>query len=129
MHVSEADVAALLGELVAIPSVNPAFRREGEPDHWFGEARIGEYVFDWLRRIGLDVEIDTVLPGRANVIARLRGRPGTRTLLWEGHLDTVQVFAMTVDPFTPTFGTVVSMGAAPSTTRVASPPSCWRYAA
>lgn len=102
MGVPDADVAALLGELVSIPSINPAFRREGEPDHWFGEAALGAHVSDWLRRIGLDVEIDTVLPGRPNVIARLHGRPGGRRLLWEAHLDTVQVSGMTVAPFEPT---------------------------
>ena len=102
MSISEGDAATLLSELVAIPSVNPAFRREGEPDHWFGEAALGAHVADWLRRIGLDVEIDTVLPGRPNVIARLNGRPGGRRLLWEGHLDTVQASGMTIDPFKPT---------------------------
>jgi succinyl-diaminopimelate desuccinylase len=101
MRASEADVAALLSELVAIPSVNPAFRGEGEPDDWFGEAALGVHVADWLRRIGLDVEIDNVLPGRPNVIARLMGRPEGKSLLWEGHLDTVQASGMTIDPFQP----------------------------
>ena len=101
MRISETDVAALLGELVAIPSVNPAFRREGDPADWFGEAAISAHISEWLRRLGLDVEIDTVLPGRPNVIARLQGRPGRRRLLWEGHLDTVQVSGMAVAPFVP----------------------------
>jgi acetylornithine deacetylase len=101
MRVSEADVAALLAELVAIPSVNPSFRGEGEPDHWFGEEALGNYVADWLRRAGVDVEIDNVLPGRPNVIARLRGKAGGNRLLWEGHLDTVQASGMTIDPFKP----------------------------
>ena len=101
MPLAEAEVVRLLGEMVAIPSVNPAFRRDGEPEHWFGEAALGDYVAEWLRRIGLDVEIDTVLPGRPNVIARLEGRPRARHLLWEAHLDTVQVSGMTVDPFKP----------------------------
>ncbi len=100
-RVSEADVLTLLSELVAIPSVNPAFRRDGEPDHWFGEAALADHVAERLRRIGLDVEIDTVLPDRPNVIARLKGRPGGRKLLWEAHLDTVQVSGMTVEPFRP----------------------------
>ena len=129
MGVSDADVAVLLGELFAIPSVNPAFRREGEPDHWFGEAAIGAYVSDWLRRIGLDVEIDTVLPGRPNVIAQLRGRPGGRHLLWEGHLDTVQVSGMTVAPFEPTVRAGRLYGRGAVETRAASPHSCWPCAA
>ena len=83
------------------PASIPAFRRDGEPEHWFGEAALADYVAEWLRRNGLDVEIDTVLPGRPNVIARLEGRPRARHLLWEAHLDTVQVSGMTVDPFKP----------------------------
>jgi len=63
---------------------------------------LGAHVAEWLRRAGLEVEIDTVLPGRPNVIARLQGRPGGRRLLWEGHLDTVQVSGMSVAPFEPT---------------------------
>jgi succinyl-diaminopimelate desuccinylase len=101
MGVSEGDVVALLGELVAIPSVNPAFRGDGEPDHWFGEQALGNYVAGWLRQIGVDVEIDNVLQGRPNVIARLRGKPGGKHLLWEGHLDTVQASEMSIDPFKP----------------------------
>ena len=101
MGVAEAVVLKLLSELVAIPSINPAFRRDGEPEQWFGEAVLADYVAEWLRWIGLDVEIDTVLPGRPNVIARLEGRPAGRHLLWEAHLDTVQVSGMNVDPFKP----------------------------
>ena len=101
MSASDADAAALLSELVAIPSVNPAFRREGEPDHWFGEAALGAYVAEWLRGIRLDVEVDNVLPGRPNVIARLGGRPSGKRFLWEGHLDTVQTSGMAIAPFEP----------------------------
>lgn len=99
MPALEQDVAALLSDLVAIPSINPAFRMQGDPEHWFGETSLGAHVADWLRRIGLQVEVDPVAPGRANVIARFRGRTRQRNLLWEGHLDTVHVAGMTVDPF------------------------------
>jgi succinyl-diaminopimelate desuccinylase len=99
MTESDQDVVALLSDLVAIPSVNPAYRAGGDPDAWFGEAAAGAYVADWLRRIGLDVEVDDVEPGRPNVVARLKGRRSGRSLLWEGHLDTVHVAGMTINPF------------------------------
>jgi len=101
MSVSDDDVVTLLSELIAIPSVNPDFCHEGDPEHWFGELRLAEYVRDWLSAIGLSTELDEVLPGRPNVIARLRGRPGGKRMLWEGHLDTVQASGMTIDPFRP----------------------------
>lgn len=98
--ISEADVVDLLSRLVEIPSVNPAFRQPGDPEDWFNEQRLAVFVADWLRRAGLDVAIETVAPERPNVVARLKGRGRGPSMLWEGHLDTVQVTGMRA-PFTP----------------------------
>ena len=100
--ISDADVVELLSSLIAIPSVNPAFRQAGDPDEWFGEAKAAAFVADWLRGIGeqVEVEIDEVEPGRPNVIARVKGTSGGPTSLWEGHTDTVQVTGMDA-PFSP----------------------------
>src|SRR5271170_5008114 len=95
----EADVVALLGDLVAIPSINPAFRTPDAPAEWFGEAAMAAHVAAWLGDHGVDVRLDPVFPGRPNVIARLGG--GGRKLLWEGHLDTVQATGMSIEPFRP----------------------------
>ncbi len=97
----EADAAALLGGLVAIPSVNPAFRTPDAPAEWFGEAAMAAHVAAWLRDQGAEVQLDPVFPGRPNVIARLRASGARRRLLWEGHLDTVQAAGMSVEPFRP----------------------------
>jgi acetylornithine deacetylase len=99
----EDEAAALLGRLVAIPSVNPGYRSQGTPAEWYGEAAMSEAVAGWLREIGLPVELDEVSPGRSNVIARLRGPGARRRLLWEGHTDTVQATGMTIPPFEPSF--------------------------
>jgi acetylornithine deacetylase len=93
--------ALLLAELVAIPSVNPAFRADGLPAAWFGEAALAARVAEWLGGAGLEVTLDEVLAGRPNVVARLPGRAARRTLLWEAHLDTVQGTGMTIEPFRP----------------------------
>jgi acetylornithine deacetylase len=97
--VTEQAVAALLSELIAIPSINPGFRRD-EPAGWFGEERLARFVGDWLVRAGADVSYEDVEPGRPNVVARLGAGCRTR-MIWEGHLDTVQVAGMTIEPFTP----------------------------
>ena len=91
---------ALLADLIAIPSINPALRRDGEPSGWFGEERLAHFVGDWLRRAGAEVALEDVEPGRPNVVARLGAGRGPR-MIWEGHLDTVQVAGMTVEPFAP----------------------------
>jgi acetylornithine deacetylase len=101
MTISHDDAVTLLSELIAIPSVNPDFRREGDPDHWFSELRLAQFVRGWLSAIGLDTELDEALPDRPNVIARLLGKPGGKRMLWEGHLDTVQASGMAIDPFRP----------------------------
>jgi succinyl-diaminopimelate desuccinylase len=98
--IPDSDVVDLLSRLIAIPSVNPAFRQPGDPEHWFGEAKLAEFVAKWLRDIGLQVEVDEVSPGRPNVIGRLKGTGGGPRWLWEGHLDTVQVAGMDA-PFQP----------------------------
>lgn len=98
--ISEEAAARLLSRLVAIPSINPAFRTEADPASHFGEAAKADFLAGWLRAAGLAAATEEVLPGRPNVVARLPGRRGDRTLLFECHLDTVQVTGM-ADPFTP----------------------------
>lgn len=98
--IDDAEVVKLLSQLVAVPSVNKAFRQPGDPDDWFDEARVGAVVADWLQALGIAVEVDLVAPGRPNVIARVKGTKGAPSMIWEGHLDTVQVTGMAA-PFTP----------------------------
>jgi len=82
-------VVRLLRELVALPSVNPAFLPEG--DARSGERWVADFIVSMAARSGLDVELTEVLPGRHNVFARLTppvDRKRSRILL-APHLDTV----------------------------------------
>ena len=74
----------LTGRLVAIDSVNPTLVPSGS-----GEAVVAAVLADWLERAGLEVHVDEVAPGRPNVIGVARGTGGGRTLILNGHLDTV----------------------------------------
>ena len=85
----------LLRDLVAINSVNPTLV-PGAP----GERDMADAVAVEMRRIGLDVTIEEIAPGRPNVIGVIEGRAPGRTLMLCGHTDTVGVTGMT-DPFTP----------------------------
>lgn len=91
IDVSEA--AALLRQMVQIPSVNP---RDGDAH---AEGEMGEFVAVWMEQNGVPAQIQEVLPGRPNVIATLKGRDPSRILLLESHMDTVEVEGMTVEPF------------------------------
>ena len=96
----------LLAELIALPSVNPAFvpksavgtrgprgRPAGSasrPYLCYGEKNVADFLATVAARAGLEVEFQKVLPGRSNVIARLLP-PGKirQTILLAPHLDTV----------------------------------------
>ena len=88
-------VIRLLRDLVAINSVNPTLV-PGAP----GEREVAGAVAAEMRRIGLDVAVDEVAPGRPNVVGVLDGKAPGRSLMFCGHTDTVGVTGMT-DPFTP----------------------------
>jgi acetylornithine deacetylase/succinyl-diaminopimelate desuccinylase-like protein len=80
--------ARLLSELIALPSVNPAFLPAG--DARAGEGRVADFLGTVASRAGLDVTFQKVLPRRANLLAKLspRGRIRQRIVL-APHLDTV----------------------------------------
>lgn len=86
------DPVALTRLLVSTPSVNPTLAPGGA-----GEQRIGEVTAELLEGWGLTTKIQEVGPGRVNVVATLEGTGPT--LLLNGHLDTVGVDGMIVDPF------------------------------
>jgi acetylornithine deacetylase/succinyl-diaminopimelate desuccinylase-like protein len=81
-------VQKLLCELIALPSVNPAFLPAGDPRA--GEQRVADFVAASAARAGLEVEFQEVFPDRSNVLARLApaGRIRQRVVL-APHLDTV----------------------------------------
>ena len=91
-------VVELLQDLVAIPSVNP----HGNPGtDKTGEQAMGEYVADFLRKLGADVILDPIEPGRPNVVATFAPKQSAAHLAFGPHLDTVSVAGMTISPFDP----------------------------
>jgi acetylornithine deacetylase len=84
-------VADLAAQLVGIESVNPALVPGGS-----GEAEIASFVAAWCAARGLEVEV--VGDERPSVIATRRGSGGGRSLLLNGHIDTVGVGGMQ-EPF------------------------------
>lgn len=94
--------------LIATPSVNPSLDPDGA-----GETAIASLAAGWLRSWGFAVEVVEYEPGRPSVVARLERGAG-RTILFAGHLDTVGVSDMTIDPFDPVIrhGRVWGRGAA-----------------
>src|ERR1700683_2187579 len=81
----------LLAELIALPSVNPAFLPPRHPHA--GEKRVADFLASVAARAGLEVEFQKVLADghhRSNLIARLRPKNKIKqTILLAPHLDTV----------------------------------------
>ena len=86
----------LLKDLVRIDSVNPSLVPGAA-----GEEEISDYIEDWMLSLGLETERYDVEPGRPNVVGLLKGSGDGKTLLLNGHTDTVGVDYMEIDPFDP----------------------------
>jgi acetylornithine deacetylase len=89
------EMERLLSDLVAINSINPDLV-PGAP----GEGEIANFIARWLEEAGLEVHQHEVRPGRPNVVGIARGTGGGKTLILNGHTDTVGVAGM-AQPFTP----------------------------
>ncbi len=86
----------LLKDLVKIDSVNSSLVPGAA-----GEAEIAFYIKGWMESLGLETELVEVEQGRPNIIGTLRGSGGGKSLMLNGHTDTVGVDYMTIDPFDP----------------------------
>lgn len=86
----------LTRKLVSINSVNPSLVA-GAP----GEIEIAAYLADVFTELGLEVHTQEAAEGRPNAIGILRGQGGGRSLMINGHTDTVDVDGMTIPPFEP----------------------------
>ncbi len=79
----------LLSDLVVINSVNPDLAPGSR-----GETEIARYIAGWLERAGLEVQLIEAAPARPNVVGMARGIGGGKTLLLNGHMDTVGTAGM-----------------------------------
>lgn len=84
----------LLRDLIALPSVNPAFLPEG--DERAGEWRVADFLASLAAKASLPVEFQEVFPAkgsmraRSNLIVRLEAvAPAKRRIVLAPHLDTV----------------------------------------
>jgi acetylornithine deacetylase/succinyl-diaminopimelate desuccinylase-like protein len=79
---------ALLRDLIALPSVNPAFVSARNPRA--GERAVSEFLAESASRAGLDVSFKKALPQRPNLLLRLHSKnKARRRILLAPHLDTV----------------------------------------
>lgn len=108
-NIGMTNTVKLLRELIALPSVNPAFLPPN--DALAGEQRVADFLLTVAAQAGLDVAFQRVSPNRSNLIARLTpSGPIRQRILLAPHLDTVGASA---EGFTPVIknGRVYGRGA------------------
>ena len=88
---TQAETAGFLKDLIRLDTRNP-------PGN---ESRVAHYLADIFAREGIPYEFLEIEPGRASIVARLKGDGSKRPLLIMGHEDVVPVEQAwwTVDPF------------------------------
>lgn len=96
METIDGDAAALLSELIAIDSSNPDLVPGAA-----GESAIADLVSAWLARRGFTVHRLESTPGRPSIVAVTTGTGGGRSLMLNGHLDTVTLAGFDGDPLEP----------------------------
>jgi acetylornithine deacetylase len=87
------EAVELLVQLVAIASVNPDLV-PGSP----GEAAIADFCSHWLARQGFEIHRLESRPGRPSIVGVARGTGGGRSLMFNGHIDTVTLAGYVGDP-------------------------------
>src|SRR3954453_22181416 len=83
----------LLARLVAIPSVNPDLVPGAQ-----GEAAIADFCQEWFALHGFEVHRLEQRPGRPSIVAIAHGSGGGRSLMFNGHYDTVTLAGYDGDP-------------------------------
>lgn len=88
---AQAEAAQFLAELIRIDTQDP-------PGN---ESKVAHYLEGVLKDAGIESEILEPVPGRASIVARLKGNGSKRPLLLMAHEDVVPVdrSRWTVDPF------------------------------
>ena len=90
--VTRVELEGLVKSLVKIPSHSQVPTREKE---------VAEFLKGFLVDEGIDARLRQVEKDRPNVIAVLKGSGKGRSLMLNGHTDTVPPYEMDIPPFTP----------------------------
>ncbi len=76
-------------DTVQIPSVNPTYPGIDRDAALGGETRVNEFCQPRMEAVGLKTDLWEAEEGRANLVGRLSGTGGGRSLIFNGHVDVV----------------------------------------
>jgi acetylornithine deacetylase/succinyl-diaminopimelate desuccinylase len=88
--IKDDEIVKIASDLVKIPSYTGLKNQE---------EKVAEYIYNLLKKENIEVEKYDVLNNRPNVIAKIKGRGTGRSLMLNGHMDTVPPYNSKDDPF------------------------------
>jgi len=83
------ELVDLLSRAVRTESVNPKYPGQVYADVVGGEGRMAQFMAAIYRDAGADVDLFAIEPGRENTVGVIKGSGGGRSLIFNGHVDTV----------------------------------------
>ncbi len=89
-YYTQDELVQLVKSLIKIPSHKDVHNREKE---------VGDFIFQFCTDNGIDTERVIVEGERSNIMAFLKGDGTGKTLMLNGHMDTVPPYNMTIDAF------------------------------
>lgn len=63
------------------------------------EKKVTDFIYSFAENHGFEVQLQRVVGERSNVLIYLRGQGNGRSLMLNGHTDTIPPHDMTIDPF------------------------------
>ncbi|MBN2228242.1 MAG: ArgE/DapE family deacylase [Candidatus Thorarchaeota archaeon] len=98
VSINELSILTLLKKLITIESVNPSLVNGGS-----GEEEIAKFIGEFLEKREFDIEYQKIDDNRMNVIGVLHGNGLGKSLMLNGHTDTVGISDMQIDALKPVF--------------------------
>lgn len=83
------EIVQLCSDLIKVPSVNPQYPNIDIGRFRGGESRCNEKLAECYQSIGCQVDFFEAAPHRNNLVGVLRGTGEGRSLIFNGHIDTV----------------------------------------
>lgn len=87
---------SLLQKMISIPSINPDLSAAGT-----GEGELADFLAHFMDEQGFEVHVQEIREGRKNAVGIWKGSGGGKSLMLNGHIDTVGIDGMQIDPFDP----------------------------
>ena len=83
------EIVEKISEVVRVPSINPKYPGVVAEEVLGGETNANQVVSDLYRTVGCEVDVWEEEARRANAVGVLKGAGGGKSLIFNGHIDTV----------------------------------------